>query len=221
MKNNTLNYAKIVKTARESRNLKKKDLGEAIGVGKSTIGNYESGYSAPSIKTLEKIADVLGYPLFDLLSLGFDDPSELSLPRAAQSTSETAVAYVSEQNISERTLSMPKYMDAYITMPSFMLDDENSYLCIKMPDNSMTNDRISKNDFLIIKRASIVPDMSVVLALNTVSGDYLVRKYYRKDHIVSLLPSSDSNDYSIISYDERDNKYKIFGYVEKALINIK
>lgn len=52
----------LTKRIRELRKLKKisqKDLGKSLGLGNSTISNYESGYSSPDNETLSKIADVL------------------------------------------------------------------------------------------------------------------------------------------------------------------
>lgn len=47
---------------REVRKFKKMSqtiLGENVGVGKTTISNYETGYSLPDIETLAKIASTL------------------------------------------------------------------------------------------------------------------------------------------------------------------
>ena len=49
-----------LKAARLQKKLSQKDVAEAIGVAKSTYSLYESGKREPNVKTIKKIADVLG-----------------------------------------------------------------------------------------------------------------------------------------------------------------
>lgn len=52
-------FRKRLKEAREARNKKQRELGEAIHVTKSSISYYESGQRTPSIDIIEKIAEYL------------------------------------------------------------------------------------------------------------------------------------------------------------------
>jgi transcriptional regulator with XRE-family HTH domain len=51
--------ARRIRERRENKNISQSDLGKAVGVGNSTISNYESGYSSPDAETLKYIANVL------------------------------------------------------------------------------------------------------------------------------------------------------------------
>ena len=42
---------------RETRDIKQKDVADAIDVSRSTYANYESGFRIPDIETLTRIAD--------------------------------------------------------------------------------------------------------------------------------------------------------------------
>jgi transcriptional regulator with XRE-family HTH domain len=48
-----------IKELREGMNLTQTALGNLINASKTTISNYETGYSSPDIETLGKLADVL------------------------------------------------------------------------------------------------------------------------------------------------------------------
>jgi len=57
---NTDTIAKFIKERRDSLRLRQEDLAEMSGVAIKTIHLIEQGQGNPSVKTLEKIADVLG-----------------------------------------------------------------------------------------------------------------------------------------------------------------
>lgn len=63
-----------IKELRNSKKISQAELGKRIGVGKTTISNYETGYSAPDNETLKKIADVLSTTT-DYLLGRTDNPS--------------------------------------------------------------------------------------------------------------------------------------------------
>lgn len=222
MKNASMNYGEIIKKARELRNLNQAQLGEKIGVGKTTISNYETNYSTPSATVLEKIATAVDLSLIELLSLGAEEEnSPFELPRLMQSANSKFIPYLLPKSIRTDVINSGKYMDGYVTVPSFIMQTDDSYLCVKVPDNSMKNINLQKNDYVIVKRTPNVSQSSIVLAISTHSGDYIIRRYFRDGHNVTFMSAGDSNEYPFIVTDERDNEYEIIGYVEKALINIK
>lgn len=49
-----------LKELRESRSLSQRELGDALGLSKSSIGNYENGYRQPDMATLNLLADYFG-----------------------------------------------------------------------------------------------------------------------------------------------------------------
>lgn len=54
---------KKIKTLRKTRGLSQEDLGEKLGLRRSTISNYEIGRRSPSLRELEKIGAILGVNL--------------------------------------------------------------------------------------------------------------------------------------------------------------
>lgn len=46
-----------LKELRESRSLSQRELGDELGLSKSSIGNYEKGYRQPDMETLILLAD--------------------------------------------------------------------------------------------------------------------------------------------------------------------
>lgn len=67
-----MNVGEQLKFFRKKSKLTQKSLGEMMGVSTRTIQRFESGDVEPNLETLEKIADVLGCELTDLLGFGED-----------------------------------------------------------------------------------------------------------------------------------------------------
>lgn len=56
----TIKIGKIIKKRRQELKLELKDLQDYSGVNYASISDIENGKSNPTIKTLEKLLDVLG-----------------------------------------------------------------------------------------------------------------------------------------------------------------
>jgi len=93
-----------IKASRIEKKISQTELGNHIGVGKTTISNYETGYSSPDPDTLAKIADFLEVTSDFLLGLSntksstTEDKEAPFLPRSF-STPEEAVKFLLEQNV--------------------------------------------------------------------------------------------------------------------------
>lgn len=75
-----MNYAQIaggrIRQAREIQGLEREQLGERIGVGYSTIANYEQGTRYPKPNHLAKLSQVLNVPVGYLSGLETDKQAE-------------------------------------------------------------------------------------------------------------------------------------------------
>lgn len=224
MKNSTINYKKLVRTARSSVGMSQETLSDLIGTRKTTISNYETGYSKPSLDSLEKIADALGYSLLELLSLDPDlaGKKKLEFPRALQPSSDRYIPFYTHKSMKSGNFEYPNFMDSYLTLPGFMFDKgDDLYFCIKMNDISMTDEGISKNDYIIVRKTQNITNKCIAVVQRISDGEILIRKYFRDNHIIAFIPSVDTEEFSIIRTDERANEYKILGCVEKVLTNMR
>ena len=221
MYNDTIDYGKIIKELRKKHNLTQTELGEKIDVGKTAISNYETGYSVPSASVLERIASVFDMNLIEFLSENYSPLLNLSMPRINQPINDRVIPYIKEANISQIIFDSKTYMDSYLTLPGFMIEENGEYFCIKVPDDSMSGDNLYKNDYIIVRKSEICENKSIVLAIHKPSSMYMIRRYIREGHIIALIPSSPSPKYNLIRADERDEDIAIIGYVEKTINNVK
>ncbi len=217
-----LHYGKLIKAARKSRNMSQSVLGSKIGVGKTAISNYEKSEKEPPRNMLPIIAQALSYEKEDMINIFTKkDNANVIIPHEIQPLMMTHVPYDKDGNTDYLISNPDEYRRSSFSVPGDVLPDKNQYVCFKANDNSMQSDGISKNDHLFVKLTGDIPEKSIVLFKNKISGSYYVRRYFRDGHIVSMMPSVPEKGFSPIRYDERDNDYEIMGIVEKILTNIK
>ncbi len=221
MYNDTIDYGKLIKDLRKKHNLTQTELAQKIDMGKTAISNYETGYSVPSAHVLEHIASVFDMNLIDFLSSHYKSSLSFSMPRLNQPINDKVIPYIKEVNISEAVFDAKVYMDTYLTLPGFMIDENGEYFCIKVPDDSMSGDNINKNDYIIVRKSETFENKCIVLAIHKTSNMYMIRRYIREGHIIALIPSSPSLKYNIIRSDERDEEIEIIGLVEKSIHSVK
>ena len=221
--NDKVDYGKLIKKLRTKNCMTQTELGELIGLGKTAISNYETGYVVPSLSVMEKLSKALGLSLLEFLMYDKKTKEKLEgfyMPRYRQNVAELVIPYIKEENVNTDTIDSAEYADSSLVLPAFMLDCSDGYFCVKMNDNSMTSDGISKNDYLIIKIAEAVNEKQIALVIDSQKNTYLIRRYIREGHIASLIPSSSSSEYPVLRIDERDSKFIVKGYVEKVISNI-
>lgn len=61
-----------IKILRQLKDINQAELGKIVGVGKTTISNYETGYSVPDLDTLIKLAEYFSVTTDYLLGLTDD-----------------------------------------------------------------------------------------------------------------------------------------------------
>lgn len=57
-----------IKESRLSRNISQKDMAEQLGLSVSTYSNYENNYREPKLETIEKICEILGVTIDELMN---------------------------------------------------------------------------------------------------------------------------------------------------------
>lgn len=218
-----INFAKIIEKARLLTGYSQTEFGDIVGVGKTTISNYERGYSRPSWELLGQLSDALDISMIELIAFGESDvnPHEFKLPRNLQMTNDRVIPVLSPKMIEFYRNDVPfGGADNFVSLPESMLSGDGEYICFKATDNSLKDDNISANDYLFVRMANCASDNDIVLAQNSETNDIIVRRFFREGHTVSFMPSRVTAKNSAIKVDERNQEYRIIGIVEKVLADV-
>ena len=200
-------FPQRLKELRKSRGLNQSDLGKTLDVGKTTISNYETGYSAPDQENLCKIASFFNVTVDYLLgrsvvvSERFSD-NRIPILNYIQSL-ETLFA---EHNIID-----------YINLPKNILPN-GEYFGMLVRDNSIDKYGIRQGDIAIIRRQqTLEPGDLALVSLD--EQEAMLRTFYQSGKIVSLYPNSSNAAFIPTLIDITKQNYNIFGKVYKAFIN--
>lgn len=199
---------------RNKHNMSQKALGEKIGVGNTTISNYERDYSAPDIETLKKLSFVFGVDYSYFLC----DDSTFKEKFKQSGVFINRIPFYDETNINGIITGDEKLADSYISLPSDTVINENDYICTKTTDNSMSNIGITNNSYIIINTTENAVSGKIVALFDTYNKNIIVRKYI-KDGPMALFISDGSEQQETICTNISDRDYLIIGTVEKAIIN--
>jgi len=93
------------------------------------------------------------------------------------------------------------------------------YFALRVKGDSMTAARIYDGDILVVRRQEEVENGQVAIVL--VNGeDATVKKFYRTDTTISLVPQSLNPEHQMQVYDLKKTPIKVLGLVVQNVINI-
>lgn len=207
-----IEIGKRIKYARELKDITQEQLGNEIGLNKSTIQRYETGQvSKIKIPVLESIAKCLNVNP-EWLALKSDD---ISIP---QNTNNSPKNIINDKSVSWRHpipvyKSVKFYNDDY-KLEDFVrytyiddIEDFDNYIALLIPGNEFAPN-FSENDIAIIHKQTNLEDKKyfyIVLKNNT----HTIRKIIHQNN--TLILQSDNSDLGLIFANE--NEVTIIGKV--------
>lgn len=163
-------FAKSIKNLRHSMGLTQQEMADIIGVRKTTICNYESGYSQPTINTLKLLMEK-----FDLPSTYFfNDP--LSKRRISQQLYGITIPFYEPTNIKGLLSKNKQMMDSHLSLPMQLDCPKNGTIATCAPDNSMNLCGIKRGCGIIINTTKAPSDGDVFAAVH--NDNLIIRKYH-------------------------------------------
>ncbi len=191
-----------LKKLRKEKGLYQKDLAEILGVGRTTIGNYEQGIRFPDKDLLNDLADYFNVSIDYLLG------------RSTQAT---------PQNNNNDLAKVPVLGDIQAGYPVTAVENiegyrpvtkdqirNGDYFYLKVRGESMINSRIHPGDYVLIKKQNTVKNGKI--AVVSIDNEATLKKVYQKENQLILQP--DNPDYEpIIVFDEN---VRIIGKVVKV-----
>jgi len=190
-----------MKSRRNSLNLTLEEVGNAVGVGKSTVRKWENG-EIENMKRdkIEKLSKVLKVSPMDIL--GFEDTTLETLP-------VKKIPVVSQISAGLPIYSEENLVD-YIYFSKEKLSDDKEEFGLKVSGDSM-NKVFDEGDVVVIEKDSIVENGQLgVVMINGYNGT-VKRIRYNNDQIILIPESNNPNHYPQV-YNKND-EVKIVGRV--------
>ena len=142
-----------IKALRENRNYTQSELGKKVGVGKTTVSNYETDYSSPDLETIEAIADVLEVTV-DYLLGRTDHPKEIinNVAPVKYPRNTVKIPIYGRIAAGEPIEAIEDIID-YEYIPEEWLRGGKEYFCLVVKGDSMYPKYI-EGDIVIIERTT-------------------------------------------------------------------
>jgi repressor LexA len=165
-----------LKAVREENSMSMTAVGDVIGVTHASISRYESGDISPRRSVIEKFAKY--FKVDPLWLLGINEEKYLS---SAHDAVRIPIFKSLKPNI-------PVLAQTDITTYYWVPADDGVAFGWLMPDDSMMNARIRKDDVLLVRTKNTVSHGDIALVL--VDGEVLVRKVIKIEDTYILHPEN-------------------------------
>ncbi len=209
------NFGLQLKKLRKARKLNQDQLALALGVRKTTVSNYETGYSMPPAHMLNQIADFFGVSLDELCGktpppfLGDNGITPL------HNTASTKIHVYS-------AISAHSWLDNQLlfsfSIPSTFLG-EGEFFGFKISGNRMDRAALTDGSIALIRRQKIADEGDIVI-LSFGAEPAIAGRYYRSGDMVTLVAESSNPVYHPIVINTKEQQVNIFGKVVKVIENV-
>ena len=216
-----IEIGKRIKLCREQRGMTQGELGERLGLNKSTIQRYETGQIAKiKLPILESMAAELEVNA-EYLALKNDDPEIKRDPIESNATILPQEKIRMIPVYESVSAGFGAYADNYILeyIPLFISSDEEAHntLCIKVQGNSMYPKIEDGDSIQVLKQDWCEPGQVAIVLIDDENA--VVKKVEYDKSSITLLSFNPEYAPRVFKGAERD-RLKILGIVRKVIKDI-
>lgn len=202
-------FATNIHKLRKSKSMTQGDLAEVLGVGVSTISDWEKAKKYPRAGVIEKISSYFGVAknkLFeeqaDLFDLYDSDDDVINLPIVGRVSCGNGITVFEE-------------IDGYEETPkSWVRGGDHFY--VRASGDSMINARIHDGDLLLIKKQDDVEDGEI--AAITIDEQIFLKRVFKSNDMIIL--QSENSEIPPMFKTENDGHIRIIGKLKKIVIDM-
>jgi repressor LexA len=206
---------KRIKLLRIEKGLTQADLAQILFSTKTTISNYETGYSTPDLDTLLKIADYFNVTMDYLLGrVDKRAPNKYGFV-----SDEMIIVPILRKVNSKENLFTPGNIEGYEFVNKRLLDENAEYFYYHVTDDSI-NKIIKQDSLVLFKKSSEVKNGQLILYID--KDKPLLRYYYYKEKKAILESASYSSEHSSLYFMSSEvQKENVIGIAEFAMIDLR
>jgi len=201
----------IIKSRRLAINKTLEEIGKEVGVSKATVLRWESG----EIKNMRRDK------LVALAKALNTSPSYLMGIKMTEAPNAVPYAPATRIPILGRIAAgYPLYAEEHIEGYTYIdTPEDGEYFGLVVSGDSMDAARIQDGDLLIVRRQSCVDNGDIAVVL--VNGcDATVKRFYKHDNMVTLVPQSSNPRHVPQMYDLDKTELQIQGKVVEVKIRV-
>lgn len=191
-------FEERLKQLRKKKGITQEELGKILGVGKSTICQYERGTRKPDIEMLKRIAQFFGVSIDYLL--GGSNPDISLIPGTYPAGKLVPVPVYGIIRAGEPIYAEENIIDYCWVSEEDIMGGE--YFFLRVTGDSMRNAGIFDGSLVLVRKQSLVDNGSIAVVLVRETGEATVKKYYSQNGMIILKPENPNYDLQIYKPDE-------------------
>ncbi len=176
-----------IKELRKERKISQKELAALINVAPNTISGYEAGIREPSLEKLQKIADIFGVTVDEVITVS-PDPLTGEGGNIFNKCVSLPISAVAETDFYEVRSGEPPAVPVGF-VDTRMLKNRQRRECelLKIMTDCMAP-TFNYGDMIVIHRQSEAANGNIVVARDEKEGCFTMMKYLRTGDRVQLVP---------------------------------
>lgn len=174
-----------IERLRNERDWTQEDLAQKVGVSRSTITQWENGWTRPRMGNVQLLAGAFGVSTGAIVAEDGDD----SLPSGAMKPAACEAAYAPLLGrVHAGTAQEPDILDDRIPAPKDVLDNHPDAYFLQVEGDCM--DRVYPEGCYILIDPSRAPQNGSIAVVSIDGADYVMRRLYRGANTLVLSPDS-------------------------------
>lgn len=199
-KDKNIEIGKRIREIRIKKGISQLELATLIGAGQSTIAGIETGARGASLKTLQKIANVLNVPLLELL--GAEEKKKIEPHKRPDLLLLPVYSDVPASGFKGGDVEIIDYMPT----PKSMITGipEHSVAWVKVSGDSMSP-KVNPGDMILVANGGYVRVNNGDLVVAVYEGKRTLKRFYDKGNYIVLQPENQNYEPIVIDKENLDN----------------
>lgn len=203
----------IIRERREELNLTYEELGEKVGVGKSTVRKWETGM-IENIKRSNIAALAKALEISPALLMGWEKETEINNAPYVSNDDFIKIPIVGSVRAGVPILATENIEGYHMTLKADLCSDKD-YFYLRVQGDSM-NLEFKDGSLLLIEKVPCVENGAIAVIL--IDGlDATVKKVIQNDNMITLIPMSSNPEHIPHMYDVIKDEIRIVGRVKQAI----
>jgi repressor LexA len=202
-------FGERLKTMMDKYNKTPEDIAEITNLSKPTISRYLNGIMEAKTTTIKIIAQYFKINPNYLLGLTDDPNINTNISNAAISNTEVVRLPVLGKISAGKPILAVENIESYEFVSKDLLNANCEYFLLRVEGDSM-NLRIQNGDKVLIQKQDIVENGDIAAII--VNGfDAVIKKFYRNENIITLVPMSSNPEHIPQTYDTNKVDIRVVG----------
>lgn len=206
-----------IRALRKQNHMRQEDLADILEVRKTTVSNYETGYSYPKRAMLVKLSKLFQVPVDSLCADTeqlCDDPTQdmqeyyYEMQQLPQYSFDPETRELLERKHTVRVL----YLSRHAT--------EGATFSTTVMDNDMERFGLHPGDEVLVKQQCFADSGDVVLAHLPDLKKLVIRRYAQNGRVIQLVPDTSEQGVNPFVLDAINDKLDILGIISGAIVKL-